>query len=109
MTSRKMSQLQGSKAQEHIRIFLDSFVVVVIVAKQNFISLIFSFKLYEVIFSSSKKCTFFISNQVEAVFDTVINTRLLYFSNSRLPCLNHLILRQGGLKKFEKVMQTRFA
>lgn len=52
---------------------------------------------------------FFISNQVEAVFDTVINTRLLYFSNSGLPCLNHLILRQGGLKKFEKVMQTRFA
>ena len=84
-------------------------MVVVIVVEQNFISLIFSFKLCEVIFSSSKKCMFFISNQVEAVFDTVINTRLLYFSNSGLPCLNHLILRQGGLKKFEKVMQTRFA
>ena len=99
MTSRKMSQLQGSKAQEHIRIFLDSFVVVVIVAKQNFISLIFSFKLCEVIFSSSKKCMFFISNQVEAVFDTVINTHLLYFSNSGLPCLNHLNLRRGGVEK----------
>ena len=74
-------------------------MVVVIVAKQNFISLIFSFKLCEVIFSSSKKCMFFISNQVEAVFDTVINTHLLYFSNSGLPCLNHLNLRRGGVEK----------
>ena len=52
---RKMSQLQGSKAQEHIRIILDSFVVVVIVVKQNVVSLIFSFTLREVIFSSFKK------------------------------------------------------